>query len=95
MDNRKKRKELVPGVKYRGYGYLNEFGEFEFVPENTGSRQGRKKLLKQGERFTVSTTNAHVVIHMLIGRESEKLKLAKEFMQVVNDVLVVLRDYEV
>lgn len=95
MAERKKRKDMVPGVKYRGYGLLNEFGEFEFIPENTGSRQGRKKLFKQGDNFSISTTNAHLVIHMLIQRESERIKLAKEFMQVVNEVLTILRDYEV
>ena len=95
MQERRKKKDMVPGVKYRGYGYLNEYGEFEFIPENTGSRQGRKKLLKQGESYTISTTNAHVVVHMLIQKETERLKLAKEFMQVVNEVLMVLRDYEI
>lgn len=86
---------MVPGIKYRGYGVLNEFGEFEFIPENTGSRQGRKRLVKQGDNFSVSTTSNNLVIHMLVKRERERLKLVKEFMTVVNEVLMILRDYEV
>lgn len=86
---------MQPGVKYRGYGLVNEYGEFEFIPENTGSRQGRKKIIKEGDGYNVSNTNAHIVIHLLLKKENERIKLVKEYMKLVNNVLEILRDYEI
>lgn len=37
--------DLKPGVKVRGWGYLNEYGEMHFQPEKKGSRPSSKKLL--------------------------------------------------
>lgn len=94
MEQRKKM-DFPVGVKVRGYGIRNEFGEFEFIPENTGSRQGRKKLVKEGNGYSVSNTSAHVIIHLLVPKQDERLALIREYMKLVNNVLEVLRDYEI
>ena len=38
---------MKPGVKYAGYGILNEFREFQFVPAQKGANQGRMKCVKR------------------------------------------------
>lgn len=82
------------GQKYRGYGLLNEFGEFEFTPEQTGSRQGVVKMVKSGENYTLSTTKKCVVIHINLDRSDKPLVLIRGLMQVVNELLIDFRTYE-
>lgn len=85
--------ELRPGEKLKGYGLLNEFGEFEFIPEKTGSRQGIVKLVKEGENFTISTTKQRILIHIRLDRISG-LQLVKKFLQESTNILQILKDYD-
>lgn len=91
----KKRLELQAGVKYRGYGYINTFGEFEFTPEQTGSRQGKRRMLKEGENFTISETTGMRIFHITLPKELSGINLIKEFLSVMNKIVEVLRDYEI
>lgn len=91
----KKRVDLKPGVKYKGYGFVNEFGEFEFTPEQTGSRKGQKRFIKTGERFTVCETSQLVIVHISVPKVEPKLRLMKDYMEVVNETLTILKDYEI
>lgn len=90
----KQKLNMEPGQKYKGYGLLNEFGEFEFIPEETGSRAGSIKLVKQGDGYQLSTTKNYVVIHIKIGRGSSVMDRMREYMSIVNQVLSDLREYE-
>lgn len=92
---RKQRMNLEVGKKYRGYGYLNEFGEFEFTPEQKGARQGQRKLLKEGDQYTISETTHSLVVHLTIPRKHRGIELLKEYMKLVNNVLVIIRDYDI
>ena len=41
---------LEPGVKYRGTGWINEYGEFQFQREKKGSKASNLKIVnKEGE----------------------------------------------
>ena len=44
---------LKPGVKYRGTGWVNEYGEFQFTPEQKGSRPSNLKIVHQGDDFAI------------------------------------------
>lgn len=91
----KQRLEMTPGVKYRGYGMMNSFGEFEFTPEQTGIRKGKRRFIKQGDNFSVSETVNNVLVHMAFEKQKSKMELMKEYLKVTNSVLEVLRDYEI
>lgn len=91
----KQRLEMTPGVKYRGYGVLNSFGEFEFIPEQTGIRRGKRRFIKQGENFSVSETVNNILIHAAFEKQKSKIELMKEYLKVMNSILEVLRDYEI
>lgn len=86
--------ELQVGMKYKGYGLLNEFGEFEFIPEQTGSQKGRQKLLKQGDDYTVSTTNKSIVVHMRMDKDGTMLDRLKRFSNLTTEILSIIRDYD-
>lgn len=82
------------GRKVKGYGVLNEYGEFDFIPEQTGSRNGVVKLIKAGEGFSVKHTQKCVMVHITIDK-GDKLTTLKKFMQMSSQVLLILRDYEI
>lgn len=92
---KKQRLNLEAGVKYRGYGYLNEFGEFEFTPEQTGSRQGRRKLIKEGDGYTIAETSNSRIVHITLSKEPKGFELIKSFMVIVNTIVAVFREYEI
>lgn len=81
------------GKKVRGYGLLNEYGEFEFVPEQTGTRQGRVKTVCEGSNYTVCTTNNSLIVHIRLKKQNG-LSLLRNFLLVSDSVINVLRRYE-
>ena len=87
-------RNLVPGQKYRGYGILNDFGEFEFVPEETGSRKGRVKQVTQGNGYTISMTNKSIMVHINIDRKGTTLSRYKDLMSKVSEVLERIKEYD-
>lgn len=95
MNQPKKKMDLQAGVKYRGYGILNEYGEFEFIPEQTGINKGKKKIIKTGDGFTVSATKNMVIVHITVQKPQSRIRLLDNFLQRVNETLLILRDYEI
>lgn len=88
-----KKMELPVGKKVRGYGLLNEYGEFDFIPEQTGVREGQVKLLFQGDDYTVSTTKKLVVIHLRLEKVNG-LDLVKNYFKLMNTIFDKIRNYE-
>lgn len=82
------------GKKYRGYGILNEYGEFDFLPEETGSRSGKIKTIKETSSYVLSTTNKKVLIHIRLERVGG-IKLVQKFLKTVNELITELRNYEI
>lgn len=95
MNNIKKKLDFQAGVKYRGYGIVNEYGEFEFIPEQTGINKGKKKIIKTGDGYTVSTTKNMLIVHITVPKENHRLRLVDQFLKRVNETLFILRDYEI
>lgn len=91
----KSTKELKPGVKYPGYGFINDFGEFQFQPSEVGSRQGQRKLLKSDADFTVYTTNNLLILHCSIERKLPRMGRIQKMMQIIDKFLSILKDYDI
>lgn len=88
-----KKLELKPGVKYRGYFFVNEFGEVQVVPEDTGSRAGQKKLLSQGDGFTVSYTKRSVIVHLNIKRRG-RYQIISDLSRMFNSIFQIIKNHE-
>lgn len=88
-----KEKRIEVGVKYRGYGYLNEYGQWCFTPEETGSRVGQRSLVTEGDCFTVASTKKKVLVHLTFERGSRAEMLANLF-NVMNNLISVFKNYE-
>lgn len=91
----KSMKELKPGVKYPGYGFINDYGEFQFQPSEVGSRQGQRKLLKGDADFTVYTTNNLLILHCSIERKLPRMGRIQKMMQIIDKFLNILKDYDI
>lgn len=90
----KKRIEFQAGIRYRGYGYINSYGEFEFTPEQTGSRQGKRRLVKEGDHYTISETTGMRIFHITLPKEFSGVELVIQFLKVVNEIVNILRTHE-
>lgn len=86
---------MKQGVRYRGYGFINEFNEFQFTPEQTGSRKEQKKLVKEGDGFTIYKTKKSVIFHVKIDRSDGRNKLVGLFLNVTNRIMQVLSNYDI
>ena len=81
------------GQKVRGYGIMNEYGEFDFIPEQKGAREGQINLLKQGDDYSVSTTKRLVIVHLRLEKKNG-LALLKDYFAKVNEIMNILKNYE-
>lgn len=88
-----KKVEMPVGTKVRGYGLLNEYGEFEFTPEQTGIRQGETKLIHGNEDYTLTETKKLIVIHFRVAK-GDRMSILKKFTQLINLVFLDLQKYE-
>lgn len=89
-----KKLEIKPGIWYKGRAMLNDFGEVQFVPEQTGAREGQVRQIKKTDRYTLSYSNKSIIVHMNIPK-AQGLALLKQFMTTVNNILNDLRTYEI
>lgn len=87
---------LPVGQKIRGYGLLNEYGEFDFIPEQTGSRQGETKLIKSTDEYTLSETKQKILVHVRLNKvDKSMIDILKQYIQIMNTILFELRKYEI
>lgn len=91
----KKKVDFVVGKKYRGYGYVNEFGEFEFTPEDTGSRLGAIKRVFSGEGWVMSESKNHYLFNIKIKKSASRLEIIGSFFKVVDTIMRKIRSYEI
>ena len=85
---------MKPGVKYAGYGILNEFREFQFVPAQKGANQGRMKCVKQGDGWAVHSTRDNIIIHLRFKRRNKIVDMIADYLKLHTTVVDILRDYD-
>lgn len=88
-----KKFQFPVGQKVKGYGVLNEYGEFDFIPEQSGTRAGRVRQVKSGNGYVLSQTNKRVIVHMNLER-GESLPMIKRLMNIVSEIIQVFKDYD-
>lgn len=94
MGNQKKQLQMVAGQKYRGYGLLNEYGEFEFIPEDKGAREGVIKKVTIGNGYEVSTTKKYILFRIKIERSGDMVTRLSELLKKVDNLIKVIKEYE-
>lgn len=91
----KTKETMVPGKRYRGYGYVNEYKEFCFEPENTGSREGVIKAICSREGVGISETQKYLLIRIKMPKCTNLLDRLKELAKVYNQIVKIFREYEI
>ena len=91
----KTKETMVPGKRYRGYGYVNEYREFCFEPENTGSREGVIKAICSREGVGISETQKYLLIRIKMPKCTNLLDRLKELAKVYNQIVKIFREYEI
>lgn len=89
--------EMKPGVKYKGYAFINRFKEFCFTPEATGSQAGREKLLKQWpERgTTIKETKNYIIVTIKESKSMDEAARARSLMSKFNLIFNFLKSHAV
>ena len=89
----KTKRDIEVGVKYSGYGVLNEFGEWTFIPSQVGSRKGRKKFVCGDSQYTIYTTKSKVIVHFTVDR-GERMSILNVFLKIVDRLLTAFKNYD-
>ena len=90
----KKIVQMVAGQKYRGYGILNDFGEFEFIPEEKGAREGVIRKVTMGDGDEASMTKKYILFRVKIQRNGTVMTRLSEFCKKFDNLLKVIKEYE-
>lgn len=90
-----KKGQLEVGKRYKGYGVLNEYGEFSFEPENTGARAGVFKQIATRDGVRVSHTKDNILVYMKIRKGSGIRDYLRIVMQKVDVLLGLLKEYDI
>lgn len=91
--NEKKKLQMEVGKKYRGYAFLNEYGEIQFTPERKGANEGKRRLVKEGDGFVFAVTDRLAILHVTIKRE-DKIEMLRKFTSIVTQLFLDLKDYD-
>lgn len=94
MSNRKFKKNMEPGKRYRGYGFINEYNEFCFEPENTGSRAGLVKQITVRDGVSLSHTRDNLLIHIKVQKSHDVVTLLRNVMSKFNIIGKLIQEYD-
>lgn len=86
---------MVPGVRYPGYAWTNDYKEFFFEPKQVGSREGQIKFVKKDEGVTVRESKNLVIINFNIGKSRNREDYFKALQGVYNILFRFFKDYEI
>lgn len=86
---------MIPGKRYRGYGYINEYKEFIFEPENTGARAGAIKQICSRDGVSVAETKNYILIHIKMDKYPDLLKRLGALSKIFNNIINIFKDYEI
>ena len=86
---------MEPGKRYRGYGYLNEYKEFVFEPENTGAREGMIKSICTRDGVSLSHTKENLIIHLKVKKTADRIKMMQAVLSKLNIITKLLQEYEI
>lgn len=89
-----KKMNFPVGQKVRGYGILNEYGEFDFIPQQVGIRQGQVNIVKSCDEYTVSESKQCVMIRAKFKKTGKKLDDLKTFFNIINQIITIIKEYD-
>lgn len=95
METIRKKEAMEPGKRYRGYGFINEFKEFCFEPEQTGAHEGREKSICVKDGVRVSETKNLIIVKFNIEKQEQKSLYFRLISQIFNTLTKIFQTYEI
>lgn len=89
------KEQMVPGKRYRGYGFINEYKEFCFEPEETGAHAGREKQICVREGIRVSETKKLVLVKFNLEKRESQKEYIQDLTRVFNHLTRIFRNYDI
>lgn len=89
-----KKIKLEPGKRYKGYAVLNEYGEINFTPEQTGSRPDLKKIVIATEDYTIYETKKFLIASLRVDRSLSFQSRVQNLLGIFNLVLSQFYKYD-
>ncbi len=95
MAEKMKQVQMIPGKRYRGYGYINNYKQFCFEPEATGSQAGREVALMSWELASLKKTKNYMIATIKIPLEMGQPDMALHLMCKINEIDKFIRTHEI
>lgn len=89
----RKKMTLEPGKKYRGYGWLNEYGQINFQAEQKGNCPNKMSLIKENGAYSLYESSKFLKIAVKIEKGGSNIDMIKQFMDAFRGACVELRNY--
>lgn len=86
---------MTPGKRYKGYGSINEFGEFDFTPSQVGSKPDQKKIIKETDEYTLYETKNFVLTSIRVPKTLNVFKRIMFLLSVVDSIVTEFKKYEI
>lgn len=90
----RKKMKLEPGVKYKGVGWVNEYGQITFEAYQKGRSPNNMKLIKETETYSLYESGNLLKISVKIEKTMDKFERVKTFMRAFQGACVELKNYE-
>ncbi len=69
----KTRMTMEPGIRYRGYASINEFGEISFTPEQKGSRPSNLTIVYRDDNITLYESKHLFKVSVQVAKNNDTL----------------------
>lgn len=90
----RKKMTLVPGKKYKGVGWVNEYGQHYFEAYQKSESPNNMKLVKETESFSLYESGNFLKIAVKIEKNSDKFEMVKTFMSAFQNACVEIKNYD-
>ena len=85
---------MIPGKRYRGWGWVNDYKEFCFEAEKTGSNAGKIKEICVRDGVHVKESKRLIMFSFNI-EKSTRPEHIKELARLFNTASKILNEYEI
>lgn len=90
----RKKMNLEPGKKYKGVGWVNEYGQHFFEAYQKTESPNNMKLIKETESFSLYESGNFLKVAVKIEKQADKFEMIKTFMSAFQLACVELKNYE-
>ena len=87
--------EMIPGKRYRGWAFVNDYKEFCFEPEQTGAHEGREVAICSRDGVKVSETKKLILVKFNIEKQEKKSVYFSMLTTLFNTLTKIFKEYDI